>query len=77
MGGHEMMGADARARLARAREMRAAPTHRLACPGACGVVVTLYAPGIVEGWCGRCNRSLRPLALDETIGADGRTVRDA
>ena len=71
-----MMGEEARARLARAREMRAQPTHRLGCAG-CGAVVTLYAKGIVEGYCGRCRRALRPLALGEHIGADGKTVRDA
>lgn len=60
--------------LARARALRATPTHKLGCPG-CGAVVTLYARGIVEGYCGRCSRALRPLALDETIDADGRTVK--
>lgn len=64
------------ARLARARAMRATPTHKLGCPG-CGAVVTLYAAGIVDGSCGKCRRSLRPLALDESIDADGKTVRDA
>lgn len=72
----EGRGASLARRLAEARAMRATPTHKLGCPG-CGAVVTLYAAGIVDGSCGKCRRSLRPLALDESIGADGKTVRDA
>ncbi len=59
--------------LARARAMRAHPSHRLVCPS-CRRGVTVYAAGIIEGWCG-CGRKLRPLALDEAIASDGKTYR--